>query len=890
MTTPITFTIPSSYSNKIPRAQIDVLLYFSNELSPSDISPIESLGLSFQRYHDNIIHVGKVYSAVIDRNFPLQELESFGFLDIQDGTKQFQPSLLSSTTTIHADEAWNSTLNNQRLLGTGTKIAVIDTGVEWLHPSFWRNTTNPVPILKNGIYYYADLNEDSEIEDNEGPLYHTSIVNPSQIDASSPYLYIDTFHDGLFSYVQGDRWLAGIDDNSDGVVDLNTEHIVMLNQSKVAIFLDQFDDTVYYRNQNMSLLSLGNGDYHGHGTHVSSIALGGSAEFGGYCGVAPGADLIAIKCPLELSDVIEAIYFAIENDADVINMSFSNYAGYMDGTDFEDLLVNEAFMEHGIISSIASGNLGGRAKHAHITIPTGGTGSIQFHSTSPPQYSYINLLWKSLDMDETIILTSPTDETINIGKFSDIADSLFDIEFESIHTEILADTSLRGTHRILIQLLESDHFLYSGDWTIEVTNTDGDSVILDAYLWDNGWSSTYLVFTNHIDYTRIVSSPGTSDLGICVGNYQESTSSISSSSSIGPRIDGVMKPDIVAPGSMITAASNSLTTLWVTRSGTSMAAPHIAGAAALLRQASNDSTGWFEYSALLAGAGGNSSHFELRDFSYGFGLCDLINSINQMTGIIQESNFTFRPLVRDLSIASDDNLINLTFRIHDIDTEQLDLASTWTIHDESSIYYSTGYQSESPVVLIEVDTDSLSSPTGTTAYITITDTSNSMDLPVILIDRGDGGHFFVSDAYFESNHIFDTSELLKGTILIENYNFVSSVKISFEKLGVDTHSFTLAGISGRYDFELNISNFEPGNYSVVIEVNGIDHRTLLYELDPLYIEGQSQSWIEILIAALISLILEPICRFFTNIGLLKSSPIGKRISMVYPAERITPWK
>jgi subtilisin family serine protease len=357
---------------------------------------------------------------------------------------------------------------------------------------------------------------------------------------------------------------------------------------------------------------------------VSSIALGGSSQFGGYTGVAPGADLIAIKCPLALSDVIEAIYFAIENDADVINMSFSNYAGYMDGTDFEDLLVNEAFIEHGVISSIASGNLGSRPKHAQVTISTGESDSIHLQSTNPPQYSYINLLWKSLDMDESIVLTSPTDEIINLGNFSDLDNSLFMAEYDSIHAEILADTSLRGTHRLLIQLSESDHFLYSGDWTIEFTNNDGAPITVNAYAWDNGWSSSYLVFSSHIDYTTIISSPGTSDLGICVGNYQESTSSIASTSGIGPRIDGVMKPDIVAPGSMISAASTSLTSLWTTKSGTSMAAPHIAGVIALLRQASNDSTGWLEYSALLAGAGGNSSHYEIRDLTYGFGLCDLV--------------------------------------------------------------------------------------------------------------------------------------------------------------------------------------------------------------------------------------------------------------------------
>ena len=886
------FTTIASPSNQkiIQSSEMDVLLCFSNELSPIDISSMESFGVSFHRFHDDVIHVGKVYIATIDRSVPIAELEGFGLLDAQIGTKHFEPSLLSSTTTIGATKAWNLTFNDQRLVGSGSKIAVIDTGVEWLHPSFWRNTTNPVSIIKDGIYYFADLNKNSEVDDNEGPLYHIDIQNPSQIDASNEYIYIDRYNDGLFSYSQGDRWLAGIDDNSDGIIDLNSEHVVMLNESKVSIFFDQFTGSVYYRNQNMTLLNLGAGDYQGHGTHVSSIALGGSSQFGGYTGVAPGADLIAIKCPLELSDVIEAIYFAIENDADVINMSFSNYAGYMDGTDFEDLLVNEAFMEHGVISAIASGNLGSRPKHAQVTIPSGGSDSIHLQSTNPPQYSYINLLWKSLDMAESIVLTSPTDEIVNLGKFSDLDNSLFTVEYDSIHAEILADTSLRGTHRLLIQLSESDHFLYSGDWTIEFTNNDGVPITVNAYAWDNGWSSSYLVFSSHIDYTTIISSPGTSDLGICVGNYQESTSSIASTSGIGPRIDGVMKPDIVAPGSIISAASTSLTSLWTSKSGTSMAAPHIAGAIALLRQASNDSTGWLEYTALLAGAGGNSSHYENRDPAYGFGLCDLVNSVNQMIGIYEESTFTYRPLVRDLSLSPSEDIIHLTFRIHDIDTPPLELSAVWSIHDESLLYSLNGMSNGSQLISLEIDRNSLISPTGTTAYISISDSFTSMNLPVILIDRGYGGHFFVQDAYLDSYHITDTSQPLTGKILIENYDFVSNVQISFDIPGQSPYNFVLAGNEGQYDFALDISNFEPGNYSVIIEIDGSDGHTVFYELNNLYIEGQAPSWIELIIALIISLIFEPLWRFFSYFGLSITSPIGKRISMANYAERITPRK
>lgn len=86
-------------------------------------------------------------------------------------------------------------------------------------------------------------------------------------------------------------------------------------------------------------------------------------------------------------------------------------------------------------------------------------------------------------------------------------------------------------------------------------------------------------------------------------------------SSVGPRVDGAFKPEIAAPGVGIVAARAAGTTLgepvgeWYVRaSGTSMAAPHVAGAAAVVASARPDLTGQELKHALMASArpGGNS--------------------------------------------------------------------------------------------------------------------------------------------------------------------------------------------------------------------------------------------------------------------------------------------
>ncbi|MFD3454524.1 S8 family serine peptidase [Streptomyces sp. NPDC058691] len=93
-----------------------------------------------------------------------------------------------------------------------------------------------------------------------------------------------------------------------------------------------------------------------------------------------------------------------------------------------------------------------------------------------------------------------------------------------------------------------------------------------------------------------VGSPGIADSALTVGSTTKQDA-LSDFSSRGPRIgDFAVKPDIVAPGSDITAARAAGTTMgdpvgasYVTASGTSMATPHVTGAVALLAQ---EHPGW----------------------------------------------------------------------------------------------------------------------------------------------------------------------------------------------------------------------------------------------------------------------------------------------------------
>ncbi|RLT36576.1 MAG: hypothetical protein DWI57_14640 [Chloroflexi bacterium] len=103
-------------------------------------------------------------------------------------------------------------------------------------------------------------------------------------------------------------------------------------------------------------------DGNGHGTHVASTVAGtGAASNGKYMGVAPAASLMVAKVLSDtgggrMSDVMAAVEWAVQNGADVLNLSLGS-DGNSDGKDALSTMCNAA-VDAGKVVVVAAGNAG----------------------------------------------------------------------------------------------------------------------------------------------------------------------------------------------------------------------------------------------------------------------------------------------------------------------------------------------------------------------------------------------------------------------------------------------------------------------------------------------------------------------------------------------------
>ena len=332
----------------------------------------------------------------------------------------------------------------------------------------------------------------------------------------------------------------------------------------------------------------------GHGTHVAGIAGGnGRASRGKNVGMAPEAEFIIVKLDspgdtalIRTVDIMLGLKYIIEKARAlerpvVVNISLGMNEGSHDGRSLIELFIEDMGQVWKTLIVIGAGNEGNANAHLEGKISQGETQRFELNMGLNKKRYNFSVWHPALDRLKFRFIAPNGQRTPEIA-FNQPA-RRFVLGETIIYTSFAGPSPLNGAVEFATFMYAvPERFIDDGAWTIEVI---GESVIEGIYnVWgqtkEEGGRETFFLESTP---ERTITTPSTASNSITVGAYNAVTNQIADFSGRGfTRYPVQIKPDLVAPGVDITAPSQ--TGGYRTLSGTSMAAPHVTGGAALLME------------------------------------------------------------------------------------------------------------------------------------------------------------------------------------------------------------------------------------------------------------------------------------------------------------------
>ncbi|WP_060678296.1 S8 family serine peptidase [Virgibacillus halodenitrificans] len=486
-------------------------------------------------------------------------------------SKTIEPKMKDSIPQIGVDK-----LHEENITGEGVKVGVIDTGIDYHHPDL----TN----VYNG--YTAKQGED-----------------PATIDPDSVkgWDFVENDADPMETTYK--------DWKESGQPELN-----------------------------------GNGSsyYTSHGTHVSGTVAGQKENDVDYAvkGVAPGINLYNYRVlgPYgsgDMSWVIGGIDKAVRDGMDVINLSLG--ASINDPLSPAAVAVNNAMLSD-VVTVVAAGNAGPRAN----TIGTPGAAALPITVGASDVSQTIPTYEVSAG---TVTLTDlqllAKDFTDDIG---DLQGQTYPVEFVGLGSaNDFAGKDLSGK----IALIERGEVAFA-DKINNAAEANAEAVIV--YNNEDGQIPFYLgETTNIIPSFRLSKEDGENLKSILNEEDNLTFGDLSNTKTIGDHLADFssrgpvtknydIKPDVTAPGVSIYSTfpsyindpeNNSYESAYARSNGTSMASPHVAGAAALIMQENPDYNAFEVKKALM------NTSVDLREdysvYEVGAGRINVYNAVHANT-------------------------------------------------------------------------------------------------------------------------------------------------------------------------------------------------------------------------------------------------------------------
>jgi len=449
----------------------------------------------------------------------------------------------------------------------------------------------------------------------------------------------------------GDRALIAIIDNGIDVL-----HKAFLDDNKNSRIVGIWDQTAYggtpptgfsygtfhdaaaigrYLKEGAVPPDLGRNDS-GHGTHVASIA-GGRAVGNFAGGVAPDAKLLVVVSgasgPIGYSQShIEALAF-IDAFATrlklpvVVNLSQGMNAGAHDGKSSLEVAF-DAFSDSGrrqgrvVVKS--AGNERGQGGHARVTMSPTALEELRWKRAAGAAYTErIELWWSSADEIKFRLRDPFGNWSSCVGTAAPEHEGAF-VKGGPFHLVFTKRHIDNGDSRLLIELGSAGAEAALGEWLLQMESADvpeGGEI----HCWIERTQGIASSFLNHGDENMTLSIPGTASSTITVGAVDASTPiQTGSFSSYGPTRDGRNKPVVCAPGVKVRAARGGSAEDVFLDSGTSMAAPHVAGGIALLLSRATKLDKVLSSNQIAAALRQKTQNFNGRwDRGQGYGVIDI---------------------------------------------------------------------------------------------------------------------------------------------------------------------------------------------------------------------------------------------------------------------------
>ena len=584
---------------------------FAARPSAQDFDRLGRLGVRFVDHGDRPLGSRTVFAASIPWS-ALEALRSEPALARIEAAWRpgAPPPLVDSRPQIETEQAWAMQDGmGDPLDGKGVVVCDIDTGVWYYQHGFfelgearfdWLDLDLSGDLSAGDA---VDLDEDGMADAGEDLLFLeaggvNTYGNGPGFDAEFDWLYNDANANAQRDYgppgfgesdpCYGERLFITDDLDADGALDPG-EQLMALEGSKIRAIYNK-DGGVHTRG--VDLLQSEVDDW-GHGTQVTGILGGGWANRHAMTGIAPGVETLHVNFdffaePPFLMPIEAGLAWSVAEGAEIVLIEDGEWIWeYMDGSSNLETMMNEMADDDGVIFIVPAGNLATGNMHAEFT------GDVTL-SANGSQVIWADFLWTEL-MKPQLTLTPPG------GAGIVIPDDGSTVSAQGYDIYGLITISGRGMRRWDLRIDRVDGGPLDGDWDFHFSIP----LPMHAYFIDDvsGWFSSS-DWGAHTTMQSTVTWPATADSAISVAAYNPADDGdINTFSGWGPRIDGRPNVDIAAPGSTVYTCSSWGLGQFTPFGGTSSAGPHVAGAAALLRQLIPDMDGGLCRALLRAGAG-----------------------------------------------------------------------------------------------------------------------------------------------------------------------------------------------------------------------------------------------------------------------------------------------